>query len=492
MTWAVDPDWRRLEDGRAARLDHRTTIEMPTAAGWRARRPAASSTRRGAGRRLRSACWCGAGVVGARGGPAAAGAWADEGAGGRPVHRRRRLTPPTSRAPAPSRPIPAPSRASGAPVSGNVSAAAATTVRRPPTRSPRPVAQPALQTTTYQLAGRESRARTNSTDDVRRGRRARRHRTPAARPSRSPRRFDLPSGAVRLGLQVDVEGAVVDGALHPRVDRRDAPDGLTGPDDVGVEVEPVPPASAGEVTPRTATTPTATAVGTPRHARVRDDHRPISPPRIGVSRVVTPPASPRFTDDRVACAGPGRTEPSGLPGRRSCRGRAVRAILRTTWSLSNAEEKERRVHEPEPQVIRAAADGDLDAFDALVRHSRSRSGGSCARSSATVHSPRTSPRTPSCAPTTGSGPSRSARASRPGCSPSPQPRHRRAPPPRPPRPAAGPAGPDAPPEDPHLRTEVGSAVAALWPSCGRRWCWSRSWGSAAARRARSSPSPRAP
>lgn len=46
----------------------------------------------------------------------------------------------------------------------------------------------------------------------------------------------------------------------------------------------------------------------------------------------------------------------------------MRAILRTMGSLSNADEKERRVHEPEPRVIRAAAEGDLDAFDVLVRH----------------------------------------------------------------------------------------------------------------------------
>ena len=44
----------------------------------------------------------------------------------------------------------------------------------------------------------------------------------------------------------------------------------------------------------------------------------------------------------------------------------MRAILGTTWSLSNAEEKEPRVQEPEPRLIRAAADGDLDAFGLLV------------------------------------------------------------------------------------------------------------------------------
>lgn len=33
-TWVVDPDWRRVEDGRAARLDHRTTIEMTRPTGW--------------------------------------------------------------------------------------------------------------------------------------------------------------------------------------------------------------------------------------------------------------------------------------------------------------------------------------------------------------------------------------------------------------------------------------------------------------------------
>lgn len=33
-TWAIDPDWRRVVDGRAARLDHRTTIEMARPTGW--------------------------------------------------------------------------------------------------------------------------------------------------------------------------------------------------------------------------------------------------------------------------------------------------------------------------------------------------------------------------------------------------------------------------------------------------------------------------
>lgn len=32
--WAIDPDWRRIEDGRPARLDHRTTIEMALPRGW--------------------------------------------------------------------------------------------------------------------------------------------------------------------------------------------------------------------------------------------------------------------------------------------------------------------------------------------------------------------------------------------------------------------------------------------------------------------------
>ena len=33
-TWAVDPDWRRVVDGRAARLDRRTTIEVARPRDW--------------------------------------------------------------------------------------------------------------------------------------------------------------------------------------------------------------------------------------------------------------------------------------------------------------------------------------------------------------------------------------------------------------------------------------------------------------------------
>ncbi|MFA9445563.1 hypothetical protein [Egicoccus sp. AB-alg6-2] len=33
-TWAVDPDWRRVVDGRAARLDARTTIEVRRPGSW--------------------------------------------------------------------------------------------------------------------------------------------------------------------------------------------------------------------------------------------------------------------------------------------------------------------------------------------------------------------------------------------------------------------------------------------------------------------------
>ncbi|GGI05214.1 hypothetical protein [Egicoccus halophilus] len=34
-TWAVDPDWRQVVDGRAKRLDSRTTIEVGRPGPWR-------------------------------------------------------------------------------------------------------------------------------------------------------------------------------------------------------------------------------------------------------------------------------------------------------------------------------------------------------------------------------------------------------------------------------------------------------------------------
>jgi len=33
-SWVVDPDWKRVVDGRAARLDARTTIEVTRPAAW--------------------------------------------------------------------------------------------------------------------------------------------------------------------------------------------------------------------------------------------------------------------------------------------------------------------------------------------------------------------------------------------------------------------------------------------------------------------------
>jgi RNA polymerase sigma-70 factor, ECF subfamily len=42
-------------------------------------------------------------------------------------------------------------------------------------------------------------------------------------------------------------------------------------------------------------------------------------------------------------------------------------LVRATCSVTNDAEGERRVQEPEPRVVRAAVDGDLDAFEVLVR-----------------------------------------------------------------------------------------------------------------------------